>query len=155
VDSLLTSYAPEAPLSHRGRYEAIFFLPTAFHPRSIGATLRWYELSVVLSVAALAIMVLLRPLMEHSIFFLFLASVAISALYGGLGPGLVATVLSTVACGFFFLPPRGPQEGREPTPRAQRGPGAVGGPTEGIGRALAAQGIPRLPHRSAQPRIVL
>ena len=43
--------------------------------------------------------------MEHSVFFLFLAAVAISALYGGLGPGLVATVLSTVACEYYFLPP--------------------------------------------------
>jgi PleD family two-component response regulator len=31
--------------------------------------------------------------------------VAISALYGGLGPGLVATVLSTAACEYFFVPP--------------------------------------------------
>ena len=60
---------------------------------------------MALSAAALVLMVLLRPLMEHSIFFLFLAAVAMSALYGGLGPGLVATVLSTVACSFFFLPP--------------------------------------------------
>jgi diguanylate cyclase (GGDEF)-like protein len=60
---------------------------------------------VALSVAALILMVLFRPLMEHSVFFLFLAAVAISALYGGLGPGLVATVLSTAACEYFFVPP--------------------------------------------------
>jgi len=60
---------------------------------------------VALSVAALVLMVLLRPLMEHSVFFLFLAAVAISALYGGLGPGLMATVLSTAACEYFFVPP--------------------------------------------------
>jgi diguanylate cyclase (GGDEF)-like protein len=70
---------------------------------------------VALSAAALSLMVLLRPLMEHSVFFLFLVAVAISALYGGLGPGLVATVLSTVACDFFILPPdnvplSGPEE---------------------------------------------
>jgi K+-sensing histidine kinase KdpD len=62
---------------------------------------------VGLSALALALMVLMRPLMEHSVFFLFLAAVAISALYGGLGPGLVATALSTVACDFFFLPANG------------------------------------------------
>jgi len=60
---------------------------------------------VALSAAALILMVLFRPLMEHSVFFLFLAAVAISALYGGLGPGLVATVLSTAACEYFFVPP--------------------------------------------------
>jgi diguanylate cyclase (GGDEF)-like protein len=59
---------------------------------------------VVLSALALVLMVLLRPLMEHSIFFIFLAAVCVSALYGGLGPGLTATVLSTIAAGLYFLP---------------------------------------------------
>jgi diguanylate cyclase (GGDEF)-like protein len=58
----------------------------------------------LLSAAALSLMVLLRPLMEHSIFFLFLAAVSVSALYGGLGPGLTATVLSTIAAGLYFSP---------------------------------------------------
>jgi diguanylate cyclase (GGDEF)-like protein len=80
-------------------------LPSASHLRSVVASLRWYAHSVALSVAALILMVLFRPLMEHSVFFLFLAAVAISALYGGLGPGLVATVLSTAACEYFFVPP--------------------------------------------------
>jgi diguanylate cyclase (GGDEF)-like protein len=80
-------------------------LPSNSHLRSIVASLRWYALSVALSVAALVLMMLLRPLMEHSVFFLFLAAVAISALYGGLGPGVVATVLSTAACEYYFLPP--------------------------------------------------
>jgi len=75
--------------------------------RSAVSRLPWYGLSVGLSALALALMVLMRPLMEHSVFFLFLAAVAISALYGGLGPGLVATALSTVACDFFFLPANG------------------------------------------------
>jgi len=59
--------------------------------------LRWYWLALGLSALALILMLLLRPLMEPSIFFLFLAAVAISALYGGLGPGLVATLLSALA----------------------------------------------------------
>jgi diguanylate cyclase (GGDEF)-like protein len=82
-------------------------LPSAFQLRSVAPFLERYRLSVVLSGVALVLMVLLRPLMEHSIFFLFLAAVVISALYGGLGPGLVATVLSTMACDLFFLPPAG------------------------------------------------
>src|SRR5829696_7881463 len=85
----------------------MFLPPSASDHRSLGATLRRYALSVALSVAALVLMVLLRPLMEHSIFFFFLAAVVISALYGGLGPGLVATVLSTMACDLYFLPPDG------------------------------------------------
>jgi diguanylate cyclase (GGDEF)-like protein len=78
---------------------------SANYLRWVGRHLRWYGLAVVLSALALSLMMLLRPLMEHSIFFLFLAAVATSALYGGLGPGLVATVLSALASDFFFLPP--------------------------------------------------
>jgi diguanylate cyclase (GGDEF)-like protein len=86
---------------------------TALRFRSSLAThVRWYALSVVLSAAALSLMVLFRPLMEHSSFFLFLAAVSVSAIYGGLGPGLVATVLSTTACGLYFLPPDGVPLGR-------------------------------------------
>src|SRR5215213_7203235 len=73
--------------------------------RSAVPGLPWYGLAVGLSALALVLMVLLRPLMEPSIFFLFLAAVTISALYGGLGPGLVATVLSSAACEYFFVPP--------------------------------------------------
>ena len=65
--------------------------------RSMVPLLRWYWLALGLSALALILMLLLRPLMEPSIFFLFLAAVAISALYGGLGPGLVATLLSALA----------------------------------------------------------
>ena len=83
--------------------------------RAAAPRLPGYGLAVGLSALALVLMVLLRPLMEHSTFFFFLAAVVISALYGGLGPGLVATVLSTMACALFFLPPdsvplSGPEE---------------------------------------------
>jgi hypothetical protein len=77
----------------------------ASYIRSVASVLRWYGLAVGLSALALLLMLLSRPLMEHSIFFLFLVAVAISALYGGLGPGLVATFLSALASDFFFLPP--------------------------------------------------
>jgi diguanylate cyclase (GGDEF)-like protein len=81
-------------------------LPTATrYLRSMAFLLRWYGFAVALSALALVLMLLLRPLMEPSIFFLFLAAVAISALYGGLGPGLVATLLSGLAANFFFLAP--------------------------------------------------
>ena len=56
-----------------------------------------------LSAPALVLMVISWPLMQPSVFFLFLAAVTISALYGGLGPGLTATVLSALAINYFFL----------------------------------------------------
>jgi two-component sensor histidine kinase len=36
---------------------------------------------------------------------LFLAAVAVSAWYGGFGPGLFATALTVITCAFFFIPP--------------------------------------------------
>jgi diguanylate cyclase (GGDEF)-like protein len=62
-------------------------------------------LAAGLSALALVVMLLLRPLMESSVFFLFVAAVAISAMYGGLGPGLATTLLSALAINFFFLTP--------------------------------------------------
>jgi len=73
--------------------------------RSVGPRLAWYGLAVGLSALALVLMVLMRPLLEPSVFFLFLAAVTISALYGGLGPGLAATALSALASHYFFLKP--------------------------------------------------
>jgi diguanylate cyclase (GGDEF)-like protein len=58
-----------------------------------------------LSALALVLMLLSWPLMESSVFFLFLAAVTISAIYGGLGPGLTATVLSALSSTYFFLEP--------------------------------------------------
>src|ERR671932_2525558 len=81
-------------------------LPTATRRlRSVTPRLRWYASAVGLSALALVLMLLLRPLMESSIFFLFVVAVAISAMYGGLGPGLVATLISALEVNFFFLPP--------------------------------------------------
>jgi diguanylate cyclase (GGDEF)-like protein len=101
---LLDFHALEARSFEIGRERSS--LPTATrYLRSVTSLLRWYGLAVGLSALALILMLLLRPLMEPSIFFLFVAAVAISALYGGLGPGLVATLLSALEVHFFFLAP--------------------------------------------------
>ena len=75
--------------------------------RAAAPRLLFYGLAVALSVLALVLMLLLRPLMEHSVFFLFLAAVAVSAICGGLGSGLMATTLSALASNYFFLRPYG------------------------------------------------
>ena len=43
---------------------------------------------------------------EPSISLLFFPAIVILAMYAGYGPALLATVLSTVALAFFFVPPR-------------------------------------------------
>ena len=80
-------------------------LPTVTRLRSAVPLLPWYGLAVGLSTLALLLMLLLRPLMEPSVFVFFLAAVAISSLYGGLGPGLTATMLSALGSNYFFLAP--------------------------------------------------
>ena len=82
-------------------------MPTATrYLRSVVPLLRWCGLAVGPSAVALILMMRLKPMMEHSIFFYFLAAVAVSAMYGGLGPGLVATLISALAANYFFLEPQ-------------------------------------------------
>ncbi|HSL00472.1 MAG TPA: PAS domain S-box protein [Rubrobacteraceae bacterium] len=70
----------------------------------LGTTAARYGLAVLLSGLALILTRLLNPLVDHDTFLLFVAAVAISALYGGLGPGLVAALLSALL-GAFLMPP--------------------------------------------------
>ena len=60
----------------------------------------------LLSVAlALGATLLLNPYLTPTPAALFYVAVMVSAWYGGLGPGLVATVLSTLAINYFFFKP--------------------------------------------------
>ncbi|OLC76249.1 MAG: hypothetical protein AUH72_19315 [Acidobacteria bacterium 13_1_40CM_4_65_8] len=43
---------------------------------------------------------------EPSISLLFFPAVLVPAMYGGYGPGFLATVLSTIVLAYFFVPPR-------------------------------------------------
>lgn len=51
------------------------------------------------------ITILLHQYLSHGVMALFMASVMISAWYGGFGPGLLASVLSVLASQYFFFPP--------------------------------------------------
>lgn len=64
-----------------------------------------YVLAVLATGAALFIKLAIGTLIESPPFLLFFAAVMISSWYGGLGPGLLATFLATLAdVYFFFLP---------------------------------------------------
>jgi signal transduction histidine kinase len=54
---------------------------------------------------ALALTWLLRAHLDRGIMALFFAAVMVSAWYGGLGPGLLSTLLSVSTGEFFFMPP--------------------------------------------------
>ncbi|HEV8343993.1 MAG TPA: ATP-binding protein [Candidatus Binatia bacterium] len=64
-----------------------------------------YGVSVVTVVAALSLNLLSWPLVQGTPSSLFFAAVMVSSWYGGLGPGLLATVLSAIALDYFFITP--------------------------------------------------
>src|SRR5262245_26313304 len=63
-----------------------------------------YGVAVVAVILALLFTALLWTMVQPSVFPLFLAAVMLSAGYGGLGPGLLATGLAVVTADYFFLP---------------------------------------------------
>lgn len=68
---------------------------------------KYYILSLIFMSAAVAIGVLLdQTLNVQNLALVFLMGVLASAVRGGLGPGLFASVLGAVAFNFFFLEPR-------------------------------------------------
>jgi len=66
-----------------------------------------YSVAVVAVVLALLLMLLLDPWLAiaKTPFLLFFGAVMVSAWYGGLGPGLLATFLSALLSAYFFLSP--------------------------------------------------
>lgn len=69
-----------------------------------------YGVAVLAVGVALLLMLLLDPwiAMKKTPFILFFGAVMVSAWYGGMGPGLLATLLSAVLSTFFFLHPISP-----------------------------------------------
>jgi PAS domain S-box-containing protein len=67
-----------------------------------------YGVAVLAAGAALGIKLLLDPLtVQDTPFLLVFGAIIVSAWYGGLGPGLLATAVSALATDYFFLYPRG------------------------------------------------
>ena len=64
-----------------------------------------YSMAITSVVAALAVAMLLPYRADPSHFTLFFAAVMLSAWYGGLGAGLIATVLSALSLDYFFIAP--------------------------------------------------
>lgn len=64
-----------------------------------------YGVAVLTVALALLLTLPLKPWLEHNDFLLFFPALMLSAWYGGIGPGLLATFLSLLAIDFFVLPP--------------------------------------------------
>jgi K+-sensing histidine kinase KdpD len=69
-----------------------------------------YGVAVLTAVAAWSITRLLAPALPEPNYLPFAAAVALSAWYGGRGPGLLTSVLCVAAIDFSFLPPLGSLE---------------------------------------------
>ncbi|QKQ76479.1 PAS domain S-box protein [Nostoc sp. TCL240-02] len=64
-----------------------------------------YAVALLAVSSTLLLTLLLQPLLKPTIFLLFFAAVAVSAWYGGMEAGLLATALSTLTVSYFFLEP--------------------------------------------------
>jgi K+-sensing histidine kinase KdpD len=66
-----------------------------------------YGVAIAAVITATLLMLALNPFTDltKASFLLFFGAVTISAWYGGRGPGMLATVLSSLCAGYFFLEP--------------------------------------------------
>ena len=64
-----------------------------------------YAVSIAAVAVALTVALLIPWRADPSHFTLFFAAVMVSAWYGGLGAGLLATILSALSLDYFFIAP--------------------------------------------------
>jgi signal transduction histidine kinase len=76
-------------------------------PTRMLTTLLPYGIAVALVTCALLGMLLITPFKTDTPFLLFFPAVMTAGWFGGLGPALVATVVSAVSAHYFILPPAG------------------------------------------------
>ncbi|WP_026735402.1 PAS domain S-box protein [Fischerella sp. PCC 9605] len=73
--------------------------------KGISPRIKPHVVAVFTVTSALLLTLLLQPYLKLTIFSMFFAAVAVSAWYGGIIPGFLATALSCLAIGYFFLEP--------------------------------------------------
>jgi K+-sensing histidine kinase KdpD len=67
--------------------------------------IRRYGISLFFVAAAIVTSLLVQRFFPYPFLFLFFAAVMASAWFGGIGPGLFAVIISTLAVDYFFVPP--------------------------------------------------
>jgi signal transduction histidine kinase len=88
------------------REPLVWLITQASHPQSSHEflpRLTRYAVAVIAATLALLLTFLLWPLLDPPVSTLFFAAVMVSAWYGGLGPGLLATLIAVAAIDGFFL----------------------------------------------------
>ena len=69
-----------------------------------GSQLKHYVVAVLSVMIALILTLIVNNLAAYALVSLFLAAIAITSWYGGVKPGFVAVVLSTIACDRYVFP---------------------------------------------------
>lgn len=64
-----------------------------------------YSVAILTVTVAVLLTQLLWRLLNPTLYPLFLAAIVVSSWYGGIGPGLLSTLLAALVCAYFFLPP--------------------------------------------------
>src|SRR5919199_347664 len=75
--------------------------------RSLDRPVRYGVAALAVGLVVLAKLALDPLITEQSPFLLLAGAVVVGAWFGGLGPGLLATVLGAIGADYFFLPPEG------------------------------------------------
>ena len=89
----------------RGAGDGRIALPKELMSKRHPAWLR-YAVAVALTVGALLVRQwFLQTLELRNVFLTFYPAVILASLYGGLGPGLLSTILSAALVDYFFIPP--------------------------------------------------
>jgi len=83
-------------------------LPDLAFSFGVRRALPGYLLAILLVAVSLGVRLLLSPWMRaHANFFVFTPAVMLSAWYGGFGPGLLCTLVSTAVADYFLIEPVG------------------------------------------------
>ena len=72
---------------------------------SVATLRRWYLYGTALTALATVVTVLARPWLGPSITVFFFPVVVAAAIYGGVGPGVFTSLLSTAVCALFVVTP--------------------------------------------------
>lgn len=80
-------------------------LQSRFMLKVTRSRLQPYGVAVLTVVIALLLTHLLQPLLQPTVFILFFPAATVSALYGGMESGLLASILSVLVCKYFFIAP--------------------------------------------------
>ncbi len=93
-------------MEHEGRSVALHLAPMTKHWKTFDHRERSapaaYSIALGCVLLATLVTLAMRPTLEPSLFPLYTAAVMISAWFGGLGPGLAATVVAVFATEWFF-----------------------------------------------------